>query len=233
MIGKIAVSAANFAIDKPYSYVIPQNLQVQPGVRVVVPFGRGNRLSEGVVLSVEEGEEANLKAVAQVLDGEPLLSGGMLRLAAFLRQRCYCSFYDAIRAMLPAGLWFKTTEEFELTQDRSWQEKTLRQKDAAALLQLLSDCGGKSDGETLRKALSDEEAYEKAISYLLSKKWITAQQSYARKTGDKTEKIATLAASLEETMEYAASRPKSAAMQRSVLETVCSVGSVSVKELCY
>ena len=53
MIGKIAVSAANFAIDKPYSYVIPQNLQVQPGVRVVVPFGRGNRTSEGVILGID------------------------------------------------------------------------------------------------------------------------------------------------------------------------------------
>ncbi len=233
MIGKIAVSAANFAIDKPYSYVIPDGLQVQPGVRVAVPFGRGNRRCEGVVLSVEQGDESKLKAIEQVLDAEPLLSETMLRLAAFLRQRCYCSFYDAIRAMLPAGLWFKTTEQFSLTEDRSWQEKNLRQKDAAALLQLLSDCGGSSDGETLRKAIADEEAFEKAISYLLSKKWISTQQSFSRKTGDKTEKIATLAASVEETMEYAASRPKSAAMQRSILETVCSVGSASVKELCY
>ncbi len=233
MIGKIAVSAANFAIDKPYSYVIPEGLTVQPGVRVVVPFGRGNRLCEGVVLSVEQGEESKLKAVAQVLDAEPLLSDHMLRLAAFLRQRCYCTLYDAVRAMLPAGLWFKTSEQFSLTEDKTWQEKNLRQKDATAILQVLSDCGGSSDGETLRKAVPDEEAYEKAISYLLSKKWITAQQSFSRKTGDKTEKIATLAASAEETMEYAASRPKSAAMQRSILETVCSVGSASVKELCY
>ena len=233
MIGKIAVSAANFAIDKPYSYVIPDGLQVQPGVRVIVPFGRGNRQCEGVVLSVEEGKTANLKAVEQVLDEAPLLSDCMLRLAAFLRQRCYCSFYDAIRAMLPAGLWFKTTEQFSLTEDRSWQEKKLRQTDAAALLRLLSDCGGSSDGETLRKAVAEEAAYEKAISYLLSKKWITSQRNYARRTGDKTEKIATLAVSAEETMAYAAKCPKSAAMQRSVLETLCSVGSASVKELCY
>jgi primosomal protein N' (replication factor Y) len=56
---------------------------------------------------------------------------------------------------------------------------------------------------------------------------------YHRKTGDKTEKIATLASSAEEAMDYAAKRPKSAAMQRAVLELLCSVGSVAVKELCY
>ena len=80
MIAKIAVSAANFAIDKPYSYFVPDGLSVQPGVRVIVPFGRGNRQCEGVVLSNEEGSPVNLKAVEQVLDTEPLLSDTMLRL---------------------------------------------------------------------------------------------------------------------------------------------------------
>ncbi len=233
MIAKIAVCAANFAIDKPYSYFVPAGLTVEPGIRVIVPFGRGNRQCEGVVLSVEDGLQAGLKAVEQVLDKQPLLNDTMLRLAAFLRSRCYCSFYDAIRAMLPAGLWFRATESFSLTQDVSWREKTIRQKAAAAMLQLLSDCGGTSDGTILRGVVTDEEAFEKAISYLLSKKWITAHQDFKRKASDKTEKIATLAASQEEALDYAASRPKAAAMQRSVLETICSVGSASVKDLCY
>jgi len=233
MIAKIAVSAANFAIDKPYSYLVPEHMAVQPGVRVSIPFGRGNRTCEGIVLSVEEGTDPALKWVQQVLDREPLLSDTMLRLAAFVRNRSYCSMYDAIKAMLPAGLWFRVTEHYALTQDRSWQEKKLRQKEAVALLQVLSDCGGACDGPVLRQAVDDEDAFEKAISYLLSKKWITAQRDYARKASDQTEKIATLAASQEEVLEYAANRPKSAAVQRSVLQTLCGVGSASVKELCY
>ncbi len=48
MIGKIAVSAANFAIDKPYSYWIPQDMALAPGQRVMVPFGRANRRTEGI-----------------------------------------------------------------------------------------------------------------------------------------------------------------------------------------
>ena len=52
MIAKIAVSAATFAIDKPYSYAIPEGMVLEPGQRVTVPFGRGNRQSEGVVLSI-------------------------------------------------------------------------------------------------------------------------------------------------------------------------------------
>ena len=65
MIAKLAVSAANFAIDKPYSYRIPESMVLRPGQRVIVPFGRGNRRCEGVVLSVEEGNQENLKVVEQ------------------------------------------------------------------------------------------------------------------------------------------------------------------------
>ena len=39
MIAKIAVSAATYAIDKPYSYAIPPEMNLEPGMRVTVPFG--------------------------------------------------------------------------------------------------------------------------------------------------------------------------------------------------
>ena len=87
MIGKIAVSAAVFAIDKPYSYRIPEGMELQPGHRVQVPFGRGNKVTEGIVLSVEPGDEQGLKSVQRVLEEEPMLTPHQLRLAAFLRER--------------------------------------------------------------------------------------------------------------------------------------------------
>ena len=233
MIAKIAVAAANFAIDKPYSYAILPEMQLQPGLRVTVPFGRGNKPTEGVVLQVEPGSADGLKAVTAVLDDVPLLNENMLRLAAFMHERYFCTFYDAIRTMLPVGYWFQANQRYSLTEDRSWEGATIRQENAVLLLNTLKDFGGEADETRLREVLCDEEAFHKAVSYLLKKKWIHCDTSYRKKTGDKTEKIATLAVSAEEAMAYGASRPKSAAMQRSVLETICAVGSVSVKELCY
>ena len=233
MVAKIAVSAATFAIDKPYSYWIPEGMELQPGMRVSVPFGRGNKRCEGVVLSVEGGSPDGLKSVERCLDSQPLLSMTMLRLAAFMRDRYFCTFYDTIRAMLPGGLWFAASETYELTEDRSWQEKNLRQKDALALLTHLCDLGGRTEGQALRQTVEDEEAFEAAISYLLKKKWIRAEQNFQRRTGDRTEQVASLASPVEEAMEYAHQRPRSAAMQKAVLELLCNLGSVSVKELCY
>lgn len=233
MIGKIAVAAANFAIDKPYSYYIPQDMHLQPGIRVQVPFGRGNRLSEGVVLSVEEGPNEGLKSVARQLDEEPLLDQTMLKLAAFLRERCFCTFFDAVRAMLPAGLWFQTKDTYRLAEDISWQEKKQKDLNARMILDYLKACGGEVELADLRTVVTDEDALEKALSYLLRQKWVQTHQDLSRRTSDKTERIAALIAPAEEVMEYASSRPKSAVMQKNVLELLCSVGSASVKEICY
>ena len=233
MIGKIAVSAANFAIDKPYSYWIPQDMALAPGQRVMVPFGRANRRTEGIVLTVEPGSEDKLKPVESCLDDTPILTETQLRLAAFLRERYFCTFFDAIRVMLPAGLWFRTRLTVSLTEDRSWKEKTIRKEGAAEFLELLENLGGTAQEEALRNLISDEDTLREVLSYLRQKKWITCQTDFLRKTQDKSEKIATLAQSPEETMAYAASRPKSAAMQRQVLELLCSVGSAAVKDVCY
>ena len=233
MVAKIAVSAANFAIDKPYSYRIPEGMTLLPGQRVQLPFGRGNTRTEGVVLSVEEGSEDKLKCVERCLDEAPILTQTQLRLAAFLRERYFCTFYDAIRAMLPAGLWFQTKASYLLTEDFSWKEKPSRKTEAMEILRLMENLGGQADETALRNLIEDESILEDALSYLVRKKWVIAQTEFQRRTNDKTEKIVTLVSSPEEAMEYASHRPKSASMQKAVLELLCALGSVSAKELCY
>ena len=113
---RIAVAAATYWLDRPYSYRIPASLQdrILPGVRVVVPFGRGNRRTEGIVLSVgpTPPDAKGLKAIASVLDSESVLSEEMIRLSIWLHDRYFCSVYVAIHAMLPAGLWYRLEEAY-------------------------------------------------------------------------------------------------------------------------
>ncbi|MBQ9663998.1 MAG: primosomal protein N' [Oscillospiraceae bacterium] len=112
MFARIAVSAANYSIDKPYDYRIPEQLEGKagPGTRVFVPFGKGNRVSEGVVLSVAETSDyPNCKELIRTAEAEPLLTQEQLRLALFMRERYFCTVYEAVRSMLPAGYWFDKT----------------------------------------------------------------------------------------------------------------------------
>jgi primosomal protein N' (replication factor Y) len=183
-IAKIAVSAAVYWLDKPYDYGIPAELAgaVKPGVRVTVPFSRGNRRSEGIVLSTaEESGFENIKSIETVLDAEPVLDEGQIKLALWMHDRFFCTVYDAVKAMLPAGMWFtaegqrkvadKYTEFVTLAvaaEDAAEIAKNRRRKAPmqARLLETLSAVGGVSSHELLSftgasrqslKALSDAE----------------------------------------------------------------------------
>ncbi len=235
-IARIVVAAAVYAIDKPYDYLVPDALEdsIQPGVRVVVPFGRGNRRTEGIVLFLEQGtEKKNLKMVESVLDQEPVLDETMLRLAAFLRERYFCTFFDAVRAMLPAGLWFHARDKVVLTAlgESLELEKLERYPEARQLLQCLRDFGGQAEESVLKRMLP-QETVEKGLKLLLKKNMAISEGTLVRNVNDKTEQIASLAVSSEEAAAYAQTR-KRAPIQKAVLEMLLVLGSCSVKELKY
>lgn len=231
MVAKIAVSAAIYAIDKPYRYSIPESLPVCAGMRVVVPFGRANKHAEGIVLAVESGEENGLKAVMQILDPQPLLDTKALHMAAFLRERYFCTFYDAVKAILPAGVWFQKQERYEILC-ADWEKQICRQPVARAVMQTLSDLGGAADLELLRKQF-EEHALQKALQYLLRKELLFCHSNRKRRVADCTERIAELACPAEEAMQYVASKRRSASLQSAVLEMLITLGQCAAKELCY
>lgn len=232
MIAQIAVSAAIYAIDKPYSYWIPPQLSVAPGMRVLVPFSQGNRRVEGVVLAVTDGEETGLKSVAAVLDETPVLSEPLLHLAAFLRERYFCTFYDAVKAMLPAGLWFSVQEEWTLEVPVDEAKVAKSHRDALAILQAAADRGGVIRAQELRQAV-DPALLERYLPYLQNKHYLRSNRTFDRRVRDKSEEIASLAVPWEEAVQYAQSKARSAPMQREVLTLLAQLGSVSAKELCY
>lgn len=106
---KIAVSDVTFWVDRPYDYAVPDTIAelVLPGIRVVVPFGRGNRKAEGIVLSVSDNSDYEApKCILTVLDEQPVLTQAQIKLALWMRERFFCTVYEAVKAILPAGLWF-------------------------------------------------------------------------------------------------------------------------------
>ena len=234
MIARIAVAAAVYAIDKPYSYRIPEGMELRPGMRVRVPFGPGNRRTEGVVLRVEPGEEEGLKSIDEPLDSEPLLSERMLRLAGFMRERYFCTFYDAVRAILPAGLWFTEDGTVRLADPlpEDWEAKTRRKPETQGLIRTLAELGGSAKERQLRALLPDLDLSE-SIRYLSGKKLVEVDYSLKRRVRDRMDLFVRLETSPAEAMEYAARHARSAPLQRSVLELLCQMGSACAKDVCY
>ena len=95
VIAKVALAAAAYAIDKPYDYLVPLELEGRavPGVRVLVPFGRGNKRTEGMVLGLSGAlpEGKRLKEIVTVLDDAPVLDASGLKLCLWMRERYFLS----------------------------------------------------------------------------------------------------------------------------------------------
>ena len=156
---KIAVSEVTFWVDRPYDYSVPASMEdaLLPGMRVTVPFGKGNRRAEGVVLSVSDHSDYDApKSIQALLDEQPVLSPEQIKLALWMRERFFCTVYEAVKAILPAGLWFTGDGKRRATDKQSEfaslvisgeealalaEQKGNRAKMQASVLRLLATVG--------------------------------------------------------------------------------------------
>ena len=237
-VAKIAVSAANYQIDRPYSYLVPDELAegARCGARVLVPFSRSNRQTEGIVLELSREEpDKPLKSVLAVLDKTPVLTDELLKLALWMRGRWFCTVYDAVKAMLPAGLWYELSSVVQIAEgvDRAYAyDKVTRSEKQKKVLDVLFANGGACEQRALELAFGDEDPAS-AVRALVQKGVITTEQRGSRRVKDKTAAFAALAVSSEEARDAAAAKKHSAPSQSAVLEFLADYGGATLTDVRY
>ncbi|MDY5612161.1 replication restart helicase PriA [Dysosmobacter sp.] len=238
VIVKVAVSAAPYSIDKPYDYLVPEPLleRAVPGVRVTVPFGRGNRSSEGIILARSTGEKSQgLKPLASVLDREPVLDSDGIALALWMRQRYFCTLFEAVKTILPAGLWYQLREVWSLADpemDRETADALASSvRRAGGVLDMLYDCGGSAGLESLRDGCGEEVS---ATLKALQKAGVVVCETAAkRKISDKTRRMVNLAVSAEDALALMEPKRRSAPMRYEVVRLLAATGRASGADICY
>ena len=214
-IAKIALSAATYAIDRPYDYLIPTAVsELRAGVRVVVPFGAGNRRTEGFVLSVCTADfpDKRLKTIIAQLDEEPVLNAESISLALWMRERWFCTVYEALRAMLPAGLYYALRDIYQLADGINSEDAMAaagRSRNEQCVVSLLSDQPHGLELSQIKEAFGTRNPMP-ALNSLLEKGILELHTSASRGVGDKTEKLISLAIPPEEALEQVASKRKTA-----------------------
>ena len=232
---KVAVSAAPYSIDKPYSYLVPESLAAAavPGVRVMVPFGRGNKESEGLILArVQEPKLPGSKALRQVLDPEPVLDKAGIDLALWMRGRYFCTVFEAVKTILPAGLWYGLREIWSLAMEpETARSAAVGIPGAWQVLDLLEKQGGKADIRVLRDALGD--GAEKPLKAMKKVEILTCETDAKRKIADKSHRMVELAVNTEDA--YALTEPKrrSAPARYEVVNFLATAGRTPAAEVSY
>ena len=232
---KVAVSAAPYSIDKPYSYLVPESLAAAavPGVRVMVPFGRGNKESEGLILArVQEPKLPGSKAIRQILDPEPVLDKAGIDLALWMRGRYFCTVFEAVKTILPAGLWYGLREIWSLAMEpETARSAAVGIPGAWQVLDLLEKQGGKADIRVLRDALGD--GAEKPLKAMKKAEILTCETDAKRKIADKSHRMVELAVNTEDA--YALTEPKrrSAPTRYEVVNFLATAGRTPAAEVSY
>lgn len=107
---EIILNSEALDIDRPFTYKVPVDFQknIKVGQIVKVPFGMGNKTSEGFVLSLKKEEEVDItfrvKNILAILTDDPVIDEDNIKLIDFLREKYLCKYIDAFRLLIPVGI---------------------------------------------------------------------------------------------------------------------------------
>lgn len=188
MIARTIVDVPAAQTDRLFDYLIPSHLEeiIQPGMRVVVPFGP--RQIQGFVLDVTETSDVSrLKAIDEVLDPVPVLTDELLKLGKWLAEKTICFQISAFQAMLPAALKTAVIKEIHLKTDVSSLQPMLQtlfsEKSCVLWKEAVEALGGQLG--VLRKAM---ESGQLAVHYVVKEKGKKKTEKWVRlhPEGDET-----------------------------------------------
>jgi len=228
VVAHIAVDRTAYHFDKPYDYIVPASFanSAKPGCRVMVPFGTGNRKRQGIILSLGETTELEkVKPISSVLDKEPVLSAEMLHLVAWIREHTFCTWYDAVKLVLPAGINMRIVASYCMVEGVDLDSVTDVSDDERTILQIIYKSRGTVEKERLLEVVglpNDSKLPDKLVERGLLNRTDEAVQ----KIGDATVKMVRLA-------EFEDAMPKLTPKQKAVVDFLTQTYAASVKEVCY
>ena len=235
-IARIALSGVPYSADKLYSYLVPPELAdaCRAGVRVSVPFGHGNRRTEGFVLeTLCEAADKPLKPVFTVLDEQPLLDTSLLRLAKWMKARYFCTVYDALKTILPAGIWFRYRETYRLAdgvQESDLSALAAENRTDKLLLEAIT-----ARGELERSELEELGGAQtmKRLKLLCEQGVLYSETTAIRQISDKSVRMVSLAVSAEDALAAVEPKRRSAPLRYAAVEMLCAQGTLSSSDICY
>lgn len=224
---KVAVESTVFTFDKAFDYEIPAELEstAQKGCRVTVPFGNGNKKRIGIIFDItDKTESKRLKKINEVLDEEPLLNSEMLGLAEWIKDRTFCTLYEAAKAMLPTGINHRIVASYAVSTEIPDGAIEALDEAEKEILDYLYKRAVFVKSDAIFKALSMENRAS-MLDSMVKKGVLICSHDAVRNIGDLTVKMLRPASDCGEI--------KLTKKQKEMMDVLNDIGFASVKELCY
>lgn len=233
-VARLAIDNTSISFDRLYDYLVPESFDGENllGCRVLVPFGRGNKMRQAFVLDLVEHDEvmpAKLKTISAVLDKAPLLNLEMTKLCFWLQEKTFCTLFEAAKAMLPPGLSINIIKTYIINPDCEPSKLEGLSDEERAVCELLMKRGKYLKKDNIIKTLSfknDTDVFEK----LENKGLILSGESAQKRIRDASEKMVEISSSAHDIDDLL---PSLTLKQRAVVSVLIDTGSAELKELCY
>ncbi len=220
LVADIILEQTAFSFDKPYTYAVPNSMAatLKEGCRVVVPFGKGNTPRQGMTLKIRDfSEDIAYKEICRQLEEEPILSTEMLKLCEWMHDYCFCTYFDAVKAVLPTGMSFNVREIFSKGEE-DFPEK----------FSFLNNLFSEHETVSRENLIESFNLSDRDLNLLVKKGSLLKDSVATRKMGEATLKTAKLAISLDEI-----SKLKLTPRQTEIVNLIADLGAVSLKEISY
>ena len=225
---EVAVSGTAYSFDMLFSYAVPEKLAAKTacGCRVLVPFGKGNKRRIGVVMKLTEGDTARLKPLVSLVDEEPVVSEELLRLALYLREQTFCTYYDAVKTMLPPAMSVSTKETFRLVKNFTGADSL-----SPAAAELLDRLACITDNKELNAVIEEHiiENGRRLPDELCDAGAMDSDNVFRQAVGDAAVRMVRLSDKYMSAPESFDLTPK----QKQVAEFLSEYGSAAVREAAY
>lgn len=233
-IALVAVEGAAYHFDRLYGYTVPEGMagRVLPGARVVVPFGGGNRRRRGIVLSLEDAGGAAYKPLSELVDERPLIGEDLLALALWLKEQTYCTLYEALRLMLPAGLNLHIATTYRLLREPSPAEDTMLGGDARRMIDYLRRARSPVDREKLAKS-AGLDPKNPLPDLLIRQGILECAESVFDRSPEASNRMVRLALGQKEARELLEKPGEFTKKQIGALKVVFEAGAATVREVMY
>ncbi len=219
LVAAVAVQGTTFAFDRLFSYAVPLGMTVFAGSRVLVPFGKGNIKKQGMVFEVYEDETDKLKNIIYLIDKEPVLNDESLKMCEYMHENVFCTYYDAVHAMLPTGINHRIVNFYSANDD--FLSLSLLDDSEKEIYSFLKQKGEKTEEELISKLSVTKEI----LLSLCDREVLIKNSDTKQKIGDATQKWVRL--------NEAEISVKLTPRQKEVVDILEDIETASVKEIRY
>lgn len=231
---EVVVDNTSSNTDRFYTYNVPEEFKkdIKIGKKLLVPFGKGNKLVEGIIVNIINNTDLDfkrIKSIKDILNDEPILSEALIELSFWMKDKYLAQYTDILKTMMPSGTTNKVIEFVNLVANQEDELEKIKSKNQLKIVDYLRE-HGESELQKIKEVTGISNIYS-SINLLIKKEIVQVTRKISSEVNKKYEKFVQTCFCAEDIDKVLCTLAKNANKQIEILNYVKNIESISLKDL--